>query len=101
MSSRVVHKFPISIDPIAVMGTQIIDIPAGADLVHCAAQGHTIALWYEVPYSEEPYEGPTVRHGFQVFGTGNGPIGDHLKHVGTALFAGGDLVLHVYEVIYP
>lgn len=101
MSSRVVHKFTVSLDPIALMGTQVIDIPAGADLVHCAAQRNSIALWYEVPYTSEPYDGPTEQHGFQVFGAGTGPIGNHLKHIGTALFADGDLVLHVYEVIYP
>lgn len=95
MSGRTVWKFPVSIDPaLAAAFTQVVPIPAGARFLHAAAQGYAIALWYEVP---DP-EAATEDHRFQVFGTGTGPIGDHLTYVGTGVFADGSLVLHVYEV---
>lgn len=94
MSARTVWKFAISIDPIAVQFTQNVAIPAGARFLHAAAQGYAVALWYEVP---DP-AAATEDHRFQVFGTGHGPIGDHLTYVGTGIFAEGTLVLHVYEV---
>lgn len=90
-------KFPVSLDPIALMGTQVTQIPEGARLVHCAAQGNAIGLWYEIPDEKSTV---TEQHGFQVFGTGH-PINNHLTYVGTALFDDGNLVLHVYEVVYP
>lgn len=93
MSGRAVWKFPVSIDPLAVQFTQSIAIPAGARFLHAAAQGYAVALWYEVDPDAE-----TEDHGFQVYGTGTGPIGDHLTYVGTGVFAEGSLVLHVYEV---
>lgn len=95
MSGRVVWKFPISLDPLTVEFTQVAHIPGGAKFLHCAPQGlGTIALWYEIP---DP-DAEKAQHGFQIFGTGHGPIGDHLSYVGTALFDSGRLVLHVYEV---
>lgn len=91
--SREVWKFPVSVDPVAVQFTQTHEIPVGARFLHGAAQGRSIALWYEIDLSAE-----TEQRGFQVFGTGNGPIGDHLTYVATGLFADGGLVLHAYEV---
>lgn len=94
MSGRTVWKFPIVVNVLTASVTNVVHIPEGAKFLHCAAQGHgTIALWYEIPDTEAP----KVQHGFQIFGTGTDPIGDHLTYVGTALFAGGDLVLHLYE----
>jgi hypothetical protein len=97
MAERTVWKFPLHIDPLTVQFTQVQRIPEGARFLHCAAQGNDVALWYEIP---DP-EAETVERGFQIFGTGNGPIGDHLTYIGTAQFVGallgGSLVLHVYE----
>jgi len=99
MADRTVWKFPLHIDPLTVQFTQVKHIPEGAQFLHCAAQGNDVALWYEIP---DPDAG-TVQHGFQIFGTGTGPIGDHLTYVGTATFddklsgVTASLVLHVYE----
>jgi hypothetical protein len=92
MTNRTVWKYPLSLDPVAVQFTQVKHIPAGARLVHCAVQDDLPTLWYEV----DP-DADTVTHRFQIFGTGHGPIGDHLSHIGTVLLADGQLVLHVYE----
>lgn len=100
VSQRTVWKYTVAVDPLSAMGTQVVQIPEGARFLHCEAQhSREIGLWYEVP--DPATKPPTEQHGFQIFGTGNGLIGDHLKYVGTALFGDGGLVLHVYEVIYP
>lgn len=93
MSVRVVWKFTVSLDPLAAQFTQSIAMPIGARFLHAAAQGHALALWYEVDPKAE-----TEDRRFQLFGTGDGPIRDHLTYVGTGIFADGALVLHVYEV---
>lgn len=94
MSGRVVWKFPVSLEPLAVMFTQVVRIPKGARLIASGAQKHNIALWYEVPDTTAPME----EHHFQIFGTGDGPIGDHLTHIATVGVDDFALVLHVYEV---
>lgn len=94
MTGRTVWKFPIHVNPLAVMFTQVLHIPPGARFLHAAEQHGHIALWYEVP---DP-AAETEQHGFQVFGTGTGPIGDHLTWVATVPMRGASLVLHVYEV---
>lgn len=93
MAERTIWKFPLHVNALTVGFTNILFIPEGATFRHLAAQHNAIALWYEIPNPEAG----KVKHGFQIFGTGNSPIGDHLTYVGTALFAEGDLVLHVYE----
>ena len=84
MSKRVVWKFPLDVNPLVVLGAQIQYIPKGAQFLHCAPQGNSIALWYEIP---DP-DAETEKHAFQIIETGIGPIGDHLLYVGTAMFDG-------------
>jgi hypothetical protein len=93
MADRTVWKYPLAINALTVSVTNIQRIPKGAKFLHCAAQKNSVALWYEIPDPEAPKEA----HRFQIFGTGNSPIGDHMTYVGSALFADGELVLHVYE----
>jgi hypothetical protein len=93
MTARTIWKFPIDVNVLTASFTNVVSIPRGAKFLHCAAQKNSIALWYEIP---DP-EAPTEQRGFQIFGTGTGPVGDHLSYVGTALLADGELVLHVYE----
>lgn len=92
MSKREVWKFAISGNTITAMASNHIDIPEGARFLHCAAQGNSIALWYEVDTTA-----PVSTHQFHYFGTGLGPIPEDLVYLGTALFADGSFVLHVYE----
>lgn len=92
-TERTVWVYRIPVNVLTASTTTVHRIPDGARLLQLAEQRGQVALWYEVP---DP-EATKVRHGFQLFGTGTGPIGDHLVYVGTALLAGGDLVLHVYE----
>jgi len=90
---RTIWKYTIPVNVLTASFTTDQHIPEGARFLACATQGGTIALWYEIP---DP-AAPKIRHGFQLFGTGTGPIGDHLAYVGTTLHADGALVLHVYE----
>jgi hypothetical protein len=94
MSDRTIWKYTIPVHVLSAMSTTVQHIPERARLLHIAQQDGSIALWYEIP---DP-DAPKVQHGFQLFGTGTGPIGDHLDYVGTTLHADGQLVLHVYEV---
>jgi hypothetical protein len=87
-----VHRIPIS--ELTVSLTNSFPMPTGARLLHCAEQHQdSIALWFEVDT-----EAPQERRQFQIFGTGMGPIRDGLEYRGTAIFTGGSLVLHAYEV---
>jgi hypothetical protein len=88
--SRTIWKYTL---PITAL-TTVQWIPQGARFLAIAPQGDSIALWYEIPDPDAEKE----KHGFQQFGTGASPIGDHLNYVGTTLHAGGQLVLHTYEV---
>lgn len=91
---RTVWKFPLAVDALVVQFTQVVRIPKGARFLYGAAQRGAIGLWYEIPDQGAERE----EHRFQIFGTGNAPIGDHLTYVASAMFAEGSLVLHVYEV---
>jgi hypothetical protein len=42
--------------------------------------------------------GPTATRGFRVFGTGQ-PLPDNVKHIGTAIPPGGQLVWHLLEMV--
>jgi len=92
--NRTIWKYTIPVNELAASFTNVEYIPAGARFLTCAEQNGNIALWYEIP---DP-DAETEEHGFQLFGTGTGPIGDHLSYVGTTLHADGLLVLHIYEV---
>jgi hypothetical protein len=94
MSGRTIWKYTIPVNALAASFTNVEYIPEGARFLSVAPQHGSIALWYEIP---DP-DAPPIEHGFQLFGTGTGPIGDHLDYVGTTLHADGQLVLHVYEV---
>jgi hypothetical protein len=100
MAGRTIWKYLIPVNELTASFTTVQRIPAGARYLTCAVQSNSpsrlgqIALWYEIP---DP-DAEKVQHGFQIFGTGTGPIGDHLDYVGTTLHADGQLVLHVYEV---
>jgi hypothetical protein len=95
VTGRTVWKFTIPVSVMSASFTTLLRIPAGARYLTCAEQGGSIALWYEIP---DPNAEKVARR-FQLFGTGTGPIGDHLIYVGTTLHAGGQLVLHVYEAV--
>jgi hypothetical protein len=94
MSGRTVWKYTIPVHVLSAMSTTVLHIPIGARLLHVAAQHGGIALWYEIPNPDAP----KIQRGFQIFGTGTGPIDDHLTYVGTTMHAQGELVLHVYEI---
>lgn len=93
MNGRTVWVFRIPVNVLSASSTTVHRIPRGATFLHAAEQHGQVALWYEVPNlaaEKDPV-------GFQLFGTGTGPIGDHLDYVATTLHAGGDLVLHTYR----
>lgn len=73
-------------------GSQEIEIPEGATLLHAAQQSHgEISLWFEAIITEDE---PILQgHWFQVFGTGHA-IPEPLTWVATTP---GLYVWHVYE----
>jgi hypothetical protein len=93
--NRVVWKYAIPVNELTASFTNALHIPERARFLHCAEQHGSIALWFEIPFPDAP----KVERGFQLFGTGTGPIRDGLTYVGTTLHADGQLVLHIYEVV--
>lgn len=92
--NRAVWVYRIPVNEMTASFTNVFEIPVGARLVHLAEQHGQIAMWWEVDS-----DASTQQHRFQIFGTGHGPIREGLEYRGTCLFAGGDLVLHLYEVV--
>ncbi len=88
--TKTIWKFCIPIGNVTT-----IKMPAGAKVLHVAAQRNTPCLWALVDPSA-PLE---PRH-FRLTGTGH-PIRDlgEAEHRGTFLMAGDRLVLHLFE--YP
>lgn len=94
MTMRVVLKYKIDIGHHA--GVTEFQIPEGARFMHCDSQGDDMCMWFECPVGETR----TRLRGFEVFGTGDPTIPEHMIYVGTGMFAGGRFVFHVYEVDY-
>lgn len=78
---------------VGMFGGMIFDVPAGAVVRHCDAQGDSVALWLEIPDTSAPAE----QRWFRTFTTGQLIEGQGLTYLGTVLFDGGAFVLHVYE----
>jgi hypothetical protein len=93
--NRTIWKYTIPVNELTASFTNVLHIPERARFLTCAEQHGAIALWYEIPFPNDPKVEPRR---FQIFGTGAGPIGDHLNYLGTTLHADGQLVLHIYEV---
>jgi hypothetical protein len=94
--NRQVWKFAIPINELTASFTTTLRIPEHARLLHVSAQRSSACMWFEVDTDAEKEP-----RRFQLFGTGHGPIRDGLNFIGTCIFADGDLVLHIYEVVIP
>lgn len=71
-----------------------IEMQVGAEILTAREQGDQICLWARVDMSQERSE----MRAFHVFNTGCEMPNDlDLKYVGTAMFQGGSLVMHVFE----
>ncbi|MBI5772311.1 MAG: hypothetical protein HZA89_01040 [Verrucomicrobia bacterium] len=76
-------------------GLHHVELPVGARLLTVQPLGAHIWVWAIVSAEEKKKE----RRWFAVYKTGE-PIDvnpGELKHIGTAQFEGGELVLHVFE----
>lgn len=91
---KTVWMIAIPINVLTASFTSVFDLPKSARFLHCREQGSSLCAWFEVDTEEK-----TVRRSFQIFGTGTGPIENHLGYLGTGIFADGDLVLHLYQVV--
>ena len=87
--SKTIYKYDLAI------GSNIRTMPKGAIIIHVGNQAETLTIWVEV----DPRQPEEARH-FLTIGTGHPiPPNDTLMYIGTALFAGGSLVWHVYEIM--
>lgn len=90
-----VWKHAIAIQLAGFGITMEAEMPVGAQIVHVREQGNdAIAIWFLVDAEQAVLE----TRSFNIYGTGHGPILFNERYVGTAIFAGGSLVLHVFEV---
>ena len=71
-----------------------INVPADARLLCAHEQKDVACLWFEV----EPKSRLVVRR-FAMTMTGESPPKPPASYVGTAFLFGGDLVIHIYELL--
>jgi hypothetical protein len=69
-------------------------MPTGAKVLHFDNQDEHPTLWAQVNV-----EMPTTKRQFRLAGTGHSLGAHNLVHVGTALFARGSLVFHLFEIV--
>lgn len=69
-------------------------MPAGAEILCVREQGKNVCVWFRC----DPSRARVVRR-FQIVGTGHPAPGPEGKHLGTAMLASGDLVVHVFEIV--
>lgn len=86
---RTVFKYEIPFD-----GHAMLALPLGAELLHFGNQREIPTLWAMV----DPEQPPT-KHVFRLAGTGHEIEEKIVKFIGTAQFAGGSLVFHLFEVL--
>lgn len=88
--AKTIYKYPVSLEA----GVDIV-MPNGAKVLYFGNQHETPTLWAEV----DPFKPSEVRR-FWIVGTGHvTPENTKEAYVGTALFSGGALVWHLYEVL--
>lgn len=86
--NSVIWKFTLQ----PITGEQFIEMPRVAEVLTAREQGNDICVWAKV----FPNHGKPIKHRFWVHPTGREDLimGAYL---GTAMFAGGGLVLHVFH----
>lgn len=75
-------------------GKEEIKLPKGAEVLSVHEQNDEVAMWVSVDPSLE-----TESRYFRMFGTGHALSERPMKYIGTAHLHGGQLVLHVFELI--
>lgn len=89
---KIVLKYPLS----AGCVLQTVQIPAGAQIIHFADQRGTPTIWALADTTSPPVSFRTIA----IVGTGQHFSHDGIaKHAGTILLAGGDFVLHCFELL--
>jgi hypothetical protein len=89
---KAIHKYTLAPDP----GVTGLQVRAKAKIIHVAAQGDKIALWYEVDTHEA-----WMNLDFIIYLTGQEFDKDFVnrqRHVATVLFNQGIYVVHLYEI---
>lgn len=93
MMRKTIWKFDIPIDVMTASFTTVKRIPKGSRLLHVREQRNSVCMWFEV----DP-EAELEAHHFQLHATGN-DVHPGLSYLGTCIFAEGNLVIHLYEVV--
>ena len=80
--------------PIQCVGTQIIELPEGAEILTAQLQREMgrLCLWVKVDT-----EKPKVIRSIRIYGTGHPIEQEKLKYISTYQVADGMLVFHVFE----
>ena len=87
--TQVVWKYPFA----PITDRLIVEMPAGTEVLAFDNQRETPTLWALV----DPEGDERETRQFVLYGTGHQSNGRALRHIGTALFAEGALVLHCFE----
>jgi hypothetical protein len=86
--AKTIYKYELQIQA----GIQSLMMAQGANVVLVANQSERLTLWVEFTLNA-----PMITRQFLVFGTGH-TIREDTRYVGSAIFANGNFVWHVYEV---
>jgi hypothetical protein len=76
---------------LAMTDHQVVQMPAGAEVLHVAMQYDNLCVWFRC----DP-DAPKVDRRFCIAGTGRDLDGAG-KYLGTSILMGGNLVLHVFD----
>lgn len=89
---KTIHKYPL---PLNSDGRNTLDMPSDSTIIKTALQHGIATIWARVDTDR-----PIVKRGFLFVGTGY-EIPNPLvsAYIDTFMFVGGDLVLHLFEVL--
>ncbi len=88
--AKKIYKYSLSLE-----AHQEVLLPKGAKILCFVNQYEAPVIWAEVDPDE-----PALLRLFHIVGAGHEvPPQQELTYVGTALFRGGSLVLHLYEAV--
>ena len=91
--TRQIWKFIIPFQDALDTNCIPIEMPDRAQFLTVMEQGGNLCLWAQINQTEK-----LVTRRFAVFGTGHEMPNSVFDYLGTVMFAGGSLVLHVYEL---
>jgi hypothetical protein len=81
---------------LALKERPVLDLPRDAKILHFDNQSERPCIWVEVVDAAVAWD--TAPRKFRLAGTGHELGSERREYIGSALFSGGALVFHLYEI---